>query len=369
MLNSKKVLIVQRVITSYRLELLKGLCDHFLEVGIVTSSGEEKGTLKKTKFNADDFDNLKIHELKSLKINYTGESRSTSLFVYPSVVKLLKSYDFLIIEGTTNIINNSYIIPVAKAMNKHIIWWDSGYSPLKRTLRRKFIDTVIKPLVLLTDKQMAYSSKGEKYLRAYMGGKNAFTNLNTIDTEYFEKIRNEVKTSILNYNFNTNLIRILYVGVVEKRKKIQELIDQVNTLNSDNNNRQYTLDIVGGGNQLEELKSQYQSSLVNFHGPIYDKEALKQFYFKSDLFVLPGDGGLAILQSLLYGLPVLCLYGADGTEEDYIQDKKFLLQKTEDIYEFLKHIETIDRTEYLDYVDKVSSKFWIEKLIKALPNQ
>jgi len=369
MLNSKKVLIVQRVITSYRLELLKGLCEHFSEVGIVTSSGEEKGTLKKAKFNAEDFDNLKIHELKSLKINYTGESRSTSLFVYPSVVKLLKSYDFLIVEGTTNIINNSYIIPVAKAMNKHIIWWDSGYSPSKRTLRRKFIDTVIKPLVLLTDKQMAYSSKGEKYLREYMGGKNAFTNLNTIDTEYFENIRNEVKTSILNYNFNTNLVRLLYVGVVEKRKRIQELIDQVNTLNSENPNRKYTLDVVGGGNQLEVLKNQYQSSLVKFHGPIYDKEALKQFYFKSDLFVLPGDGGLAILQSLLYGLPVLCLYGADGTEEDYIQDKKFLLQKTEDIYEFLKHIEHIDRTDYLDYVDKVSSKFWIEKLIKALPNQ
>ena len=97
MFKSKKVLIVQRVITSYRLELLKGLCEHFSEVGIVTSSGEKNGTLKKASYNLDDYENLNIHELKSFKIHYTGESRSTSIFFYPGVIKLIKLYDFLII--------------------------------------------------------------------------------------------------------------------------------------------------------------------------------------------------------------------------------------------------------------------------------
>lgn len=366
MFKSKKVLIVQRVITSYRLELLKGLCEHFSEVGIVTSSGEKNGTLKKASYNLDDYENLNIHELKSFKIHYTGESRSTSIFFYPGVIKLIKLYDFLIIEGTTNVINNIYIIPIAKVMKKHIIWWDSGYSPAIRTLRRKIIDALIKPLVLMTNKQMAYSSKGEAYLKSHMGAKNSFSNLNTIDTDYFEKIRGEVNTSILEYCFDSSSIKLLYVGVVEKRKKIEELIMCVNNLNSNITDCSYTLDIVGGGNQLEELKSQYQSSDISFYGPIYDKERLKQFYFQSDLFVLPGDGGLAILQSLLYGLPVLCLYGADGTEEDYIHDKEFLLKHTEDIYTFLKEVKNIDRTTYLDYVDKVSSRFWIKKLLIAL---
>lgn len=368
MFKSKKVLIVQRVITSYRLDLLTGLCEHFSEVGIVTSSGEDKGTLKKAKSDSIDYSNLKIHELKSWKIHYTGESRSTSLFVYPAVIKLIKFYDFLILEGTTNIVNNSYIVPIARAMNKHIVWWDSGYSPAVRTKRRKVIDTLTRPFISMTHNQMAYSSKGEAYLRTYMGGDHAFTNLNTINTNYFETIRKDVESSIKSYAFDPLKVKLLYVGVVEKRKKLEELIIQVNSLNEDVTQRLYTLNIVGGGNQLDALRDEYQSDQVNFFGPIYDKSKLKQFYFESDLFVLPGDGGLAILQSLLYGLPVLCLHGADGTEEDYIENKKFLLKSTGDIYPFLKELKDIDRLPYLDYIDKVSSQYWIKKLLNVLPN-
>lgn len=367
MVKNKKILIIQRVITPYRLELLKELCEYFHEVGIVTSRGDSKGTLKKANFNDIHFSNLKIHELKSYKINYKGESRSTSLFFYPSVLRLIKRYDYLVIEGTTNIINNLYMVPLAKVLNKFIIWWDSGYSPSIRTTRRKVIDAIVKPLIKMTDKQMAYSSKGEHYLRKHMGGDNAFLNLNTINTNYFESIRSEVEKSILQYKFNSDVVKLLYVGVVEERKKVEELVNQITQLNSKNLERSYTLDVVGGGNQLDKLIDKYQSAAIRFHGPIYDKEKLKQYYFYSDLFVLPGDGGLAILQSLLYGLPVLCLHGADGTEVDYISDKEFLLENTDQIFGFLQNLKSIDRTQYLDYVDNVSSKIWIERLISVLP--
>ena len=200
-----------------------------------------------------------------------------------------------------------------------------------------------------------------------MGGKHTFTNLNTINTTYFESIRNEVKDSIESYKLNTKHIKLLYVGVIEERKKIEELIQVVIKLNKTNNKEKtYSINIIGGGNQLDYLQSNYEEESIRFHGPIYDKEQLKQFYFKSDLFVLPGDGGLAILQSLLYGLPVLCLYGADGTEEDYIKDKSFLLNDFEEIHPFLNSFNSIDRDLYLDYVDEVSSKYWIQKLLNAL---
>ena len=367
MFKDKKVLIVQRVITSYRLELLKELASHFKEVGIITSKGESKGTLKKAKHSAIELDNVKVIELKSLKFGYSGDSRSTSLFLYPSVVKHINKYDYLILEGTTNILNNSYIIPLARLFKKQIVWWDSGYSLNIRTTKRKVIDAAVRPLIKMTHKQMAYSSKGGAYIKAYMGGKHAFTNLNTINTTYFESIRNEVKDSIESYKLNTKHIKLLYVGVIEERKKIEELIQVVIKLNKTNNKEKtYSINIIGGGNQLDYLQSNYEEESIRFHGPIYDKEQLKQFYFKSDLFVLPGDGGLAILQSLLYGLPVLCLYGADGTEEDYIKDKSFLLNDFEEIHPFLNSFNSIDRDLYLDYVDEVSSKYWIQKLLNAL---
>jgi len=363
---SKKFLIVQRVITSYRLGLLKELCNYFDEVGIVTSQGEKSGTLKKA--NTDkaisEYDNLQIHELNAIKIKYTGETRGTSLFFYPKVISLINKYDVLLLEGTTNIINNSYIIPIARILGKKVIWWDSGYSEETRTVKRKIIDFCIKPFIKITHVQMAYSSKGKRYIENHMGGENVFLNLNTINTEYFETIKNEVENSIKNHKFDSEHIKLLYVGVVEKRKKIEELIHIIQKLNAENPNKKYSLTVIGGGEQLEELKSKHSSSNIIFHGPIYDKEVLKTFYFNSDLFVLPGDGGLAILQSLLYGLPVLCIKGADGTERDYILDPPFLLDSLKDISVFLKSLKPINRSLYTNYVNRVSSRKWVQDLHK-----
>ena len=365
---AKNILIVQRVITSYRLDLLKELCNYFDKVGVVTSQGEESGTLKKANTDKaiNEYNNLQVHELNAFKIKYKGDTRSTSLFFYPKVISLINKYDVLLLEGTTNIINNSYIIPIARMLGKKVIWWDSGYSEEIRTTKRKVIDFCIKPFIKMTHIQMAYSSKGKEYIEKYMGGENVFLNLNTINTKYFETIKGEVANSIKNYKFDDKHLKLLYVGVVEKRKKIEELIQIVQRLNAENLNKKYNLTIIGGGEQLEELKSKYLNSNIIFHGPIYDQETLKTFYFNSDLFVLPGDGGLAILQSLLYGLPVLCLKGADGTERDYLPDESFLKNDLNEIYEFLRGVITINRAQLIDYYKKVCSGGWIENICNKI---
>ena len=216
-MDQRKILIVQRVITPYRLELLKELCGHFKEVVIVTSRGEKTGALKRARAENVSEENLKIKQLKSLRLSYTGESRSTSLFLYPQIVFLLPKYDILLLEGTTNLLNNLLIIPFGRILGKTIIWWDAGYSPEKRTKKRKIIDFFVRPLVRMTDIQMAYSTKGDAYMRNHMGARNSFTNLNTINTTYFEQIKSEVNKSILNYKFEGGQIKLLYVGVIEKR--------------------------------------------------------------------------------------------------------------------------------------------------------
>ena len=83
--------------------------------------------------------------------------------------------------------------------------------------------------------------------------------------------------------------------------------------------------------------------------------------------MLPGDGGLAILQSLLYGLPVLCIKGADGTERDYILDSSFLLDSLKDVSPFLKSSKPINRAVYTNYVNKVSSRKWVQDFHEKTP--
>jgi glycosyltransferase involved in cell wall biosynthesis len=360
-ISELRILFVQRVITTYRLDLFKEFCTSYKHVGIISSNGTQTGTLKiATKSNhQEDCKNLTIHILPSFKINYKGETRSTTIFLYPKAIKFIKKYDIIVFEGTTNIINNSFLIPYAKIQGKKLIFWDAGYSLNKRSLKRKIIDSLNLPLVRLTDLQMAYSKLAGNYMREKMGAKNVFVNLNTINTRYFEKIKKEITDSIDAYSFNKSNIKLLYVGVIEERKKVKELIDIVLLLNK--KGKRFSINIIGGGNQLSELK-EYAKSIneISFTGPIYDKEELKSYYFKSDLFVLPGDGGLAIVQSHLFGLPVVCTKGADGTELDYITYKPFLLDNLSDLYLLLDKLKSIKRSEIYKDLPDISSGKWIQ---------
>ena len=368
-ISRMKILFIQRVITNYRLDLLKLLCNDFVEVGIITSEGDSIGTLKVGNYQdiLNEYNNLKIHKLQSIRIGYTGESRSTNFFLYPKAVNIIKDYDVIVFEGTTNLVNNSYLVPYAKMLGKKTIWWDAGYSLPIRSKKRKLIDAVVKPFVKMTDAQMAYSTLANNYMKNYMGAKNSFLNLNTINTSYFDSILPEINKVIYKYSFDKNNIKLLYVGVVEERKKVKELIDIVIELNSSKRDKYFSINIIGGGNQLDELISySEQYDFITLHGPIYDKEELKHHYFNSDLFVLPGDGGLAILQSLLFGLPVLSIKGADGTELDYITDERLLAESLDNIKLKLSELENINRKDLIDKVPDIKDKHWRTNIINAI---
>ncbi len=359
-ISKLKILFVQRVITDYRLNLIKEFSNSFQQVGIISSKGTQTGSLKiADAFSAlKEYKNISIYILPSIKLNYKGETRSTSLFIYPKAIKYIREYDLIVFEGTTNILNNSYLLPYAKILKKKIIFWDAGYSLNKRSLKRKIIDFVNIPLVQLSDAQMSYSSLAKSYLEQNMGAKNAFVNLNTINTSYFENINDEIVKSIQGYTFDKHNIKLLFVGAIEERKKLKELIDLILLLNK--KNKRFSLNIIGDGNYINTLKEYtLLNKEISFLGPIYDKEVLKFYYFKSDLFVLPGDGGLAIVQSHLFGLPVACTKGADGTEMDYITFKPFLFNDLNELYHLLDNLKSIERSKLYKDLPDISSKKWI----------
>ena len=371
-ISELRILFIQRVITAYRFDLIKEFCTFYKHVGIISSKGTQAGTLKiasNSNFETE-CKNLSIHILSSIRLKHKGESRSTSMFLYPKAIKYIGDYDIIVFEGTTNILNNSFLIPYAKSQRKKIIFWDAGYSLDKRSLKRKIIDNINLPLVRLTDMQMAYSTLAKNYMIKYMGAQNAFVNLNTINTTYFEQIETEVASSISSYSFDKSNIKLLYVGVIEERKKIKELIDIILRLNK--KDKRFSINIIGDGDYINTLKKYSKSNKeISFLGPIYDKEVLKSYYFNSDLFVLPGDGGLAIVQSHLFGLPVVCTKGADGTEMDYITFKPFLLNDLNELYQLLVNLESVDRSKINKDLPDISSKKWISVLndkVKELYN-
>ncbi len=364
--NNQKLLIVQRVLTPYRYELLEKLSPYFKSITILSSNGEKSGAAKSVNISSHS-DNVIVKWLSSIKLSYSGESRSCSFFIYPQSVFKLKEMDILLLEGTTNLINNIYLILIAQLLRKKVVWWDAGYSPPVRSLRRKNIDRFVSMFIRLTDKQIAYSSTAQKYMQKYMGANNCSLVLNTISTTYFSQIKQEVIDSIQAHQFDVKKIKLLYVGAIEKRKKVLELIALVNDLN--NTTQEYSLTIIGDGDYLETCKGFVESNKIDkvkFAGRIYNKEDLKPYYFNSDLFVMPGDGGLAIAQSLLFGLPCVCT-AADGTELDYIDDKQYILNSFSELEFFLKNFsKKYNRSSVLDAIERLQDKYFILSMVKAL---
>jgi len=81
------------------------------------------------------------------------------------------------------------------------------------------------------------------------------------------------------------------------------------------------LTIVGDGpsrQALEQLAGEVLPS-TRFKGAL-EGDPLKNLFQESDLFVLPGTGGLAVQEAMSYALPVIVAEG-DGTQRDLVQSE------------------------------------------------
>lgn len=367
-----KIIIFQRVLPKYRYELIKELSLHeaIKSICIVSTYGELSGA-QKSYDEAKSTEKLTINFVSSFNFSYKGSLRTTFLPFYPKAYLELLKYDIVLLEGTTNIINNIFIIPIARFFGKKIIWWDAGYSESQRSVSRKIKDMVLSILIKSTHQQMAYSSDAQKYMLSYMGAKNVFLNTNTIATHYFEA-RKQLFEKAISIKSNSLPLRLLYVGAIEKRKNVLELIQMCNRLKA--KGISLFLDIVGNGKDKDEIIYQSKTfSFVIFHEASYDYETLEHYYMSSHFFILPGEGGLGVIQAMQFGLPVITVK-ADGTEKDYIDNGQngHICQSIHEIEKTLEEYNS-NFSNYeklaknvLEKASQIGSKRWIHQFIQKV---
>jgi len=108
---------------------------------------------------------------------------------------------------------------------------------------------------------------------------------------------------------------ILFVGRLQARKRVDNLLRACSEMEF-----KPRLIIIGDGPErvhLQMLAGQVYPS-AEFVGAKYGEE-LKPYFSQADLFVLPGTGGLAIQEAMVYGLPIIVAKG-DGTQDDLVRE-------------------------------------------------
>lgn len=249
--------------------------------------------------------------------------------------------------------------------------WGCGYirdeiSGIKRNIRGAFSDFFLRKAHVI----ICYGSKYKRDLiNAGINENKIFIAQNTINIERIFSLDFDRSASI-----SADTYIILFVGALISEKNLDLAIRAVARLIREGFKIKFN--IIGQGSITDDLKSIVVEEKMEEHifvlGPKYDAE-LSSFFIGSDIFILPGTGGLAINEAMAYGLPIISTIG-DGTVADLlIEDHNgyFLndLPDSDNIYNTCRKALSRSKTQLLEMGQKsrqiVSEKATLQKMVSG----
>lgn len=247
----------------------------------------------------------------------------------PGILKILfQDFDLYFVGGYgfPTVVISIFILNI---LNKPWVLIFDGISPLElkrdNSILRKFL---IKGAI----SYFANGTVSKKYLEKNgIPRKKIFNQFMTVDVDYLiqkrkdlTKVRREIR---LKYKISTDSVVVIYSGRLVRNKGVQDLIEVVRNLKNQGYNIKSL--IVGDGNYMQNLKrlSQDIQSDIIFTGYI-NPEELYNYYYASDLFVLPTHNdawGLVVNEAMACGLPVI-VTDAAGCSIDLIKNNGFVIE-------------------------------------------
>lgn len=215
-------------------------------------------------------------------------------------------YTYYIVTGSNNYLINWLLLFYCCIFRKNIYLWSHG------TTKDKFswLEAIKQKLFyrLATGVLLYGASPMDNLLKLGCKKKNLHIIHNSLDTEKQSELYEKLtKSSIYqDYFGNSNPVAI-YIGRIQKRKKIAQLLHAIDYLNK--NGKKVNLVLIGGesdDHSVSELIKQLDlSSQIWKYGPCYDEEKNAQLIYDADVCVSPGNVGLTAIHSLSYGTPVV----------------------------------------------------------------
>jgi glycosyltransferase involved in cell wall biosynthesis len=218
---------------------------------------------------------------------------------------ILKPHAHYIITGTPGSLSNWLLALLAIPLGKKVYAWTHGVTrnltPAGKLIAKSFYHICHKILLYGEDSKKIMLEEGfseEKLIPIY----------NSLDYAKQIIIREKlVPSKIYEEYFKNNNPVIIYIGRIQKRKKIDFLVKAVNDLNKQG--VACNLVIVGSdvdNNGIPELISDLKiANNVWMYGACYEEAKIAELLFNAHACVTPGPVGLTALHALTYGCPVI----------------------------------------------------------------
>jgi len=259
---------------------------------------------------------------------------SYALLVQPSVpVRIWRGrFDVIVCNHSPWIVSNLAVAMYSKLAGIPLVGWGGTMPMAFSGSVGRILKPIWKNVKRLFYQQfsacIAYSSAGAAHFRE-MGvpADRIFIAYNSLDTDIWQKLseqvlanedpRESIRTQL---GISMQAPVVICVGALIPEKRIDLLIEACNEARLRGYNN-LALIIVGEGplRPVLEQKSREQGRItwIYFTGRVSDIE-LSRLLHAADIFVLPGYGGLALQQAMIFGKPVISA-PADGTEKDLVE--------------------------------------------------
>jgi len=347
----KNVILITNVFPHYRKSIWKLLIDNPLyDLKIYYGLNNNIGLFSPPINDSFSFENTK--KIKGVK-NYWVFKKY--LFWQGGLFKpvVTSRFDIIILLGDIATLSTWIWILISKIRNKKIILWSHGIYGNE--------SLIVKHIRLfqlsLGDELLIYGERAKGLLLKYgFEDKNIKVVFNSLDYDYQKELFNDLKSTStkFDYFFDNNLPTILFIGRITKEKKIFQLFEAFNLLNTDS--YRYNLLIIGDGSEKQSLEIKYHQLIkekkVHFYGSEFDEIKIAYHIYNSDLCVSPGNVGLTAVHSLTYNTPLIThdnFKNQMPEAEIIINGVNGFLFKEDDVFDLSQKIELWFEQNNLSY--------------------
>lgn len=249
---------------------------------------------------------MNYDELKGLKKTLNNKFLFSHFYWQKGIFAVLfKKYKNYLMTAEVFSLSTWFLLIVLKFTGKKTYLWTHGWYG-----NEGFVKRIIKKLFFnLASGIFLYGEYAQRLmLKEGFSPSKLHVIYNSMDYDRQIKIRNQIKKSELySQYFGNNNPVLLFVGRIQKIKKLDMILKSMKKL--DDKNIHFNMIFIG-----KEVEETGLSDLVNelelsnrvwFYGSCFDEEILGELIGNADICVSPGNVGLTAIHALMYGTPVI----------------------------------------------------------------
>ncbi|PYV79075.1 MAG: hypothetical protein DMG96_05390 [Acidobacteria bacterium] len=312
-----KVLIIQSLMKQYRVAFFQQLHRALLRDGIHLQVAYSKPTFCESLKG----DNASLPPEIGAEVD--GRWLFGNRVLYQPIIRNIAAADLIIIEQANKYLLNPLILGLSRTKLKKVAFWGHGRS--RQGKGTSFSERVKRRTVTWVDWWFAYTGEVRDYIVQFGFPARRVTVVNnSLDTSMFEQLLAEVTTNDLSgarrsLDLPEHAIVGLFCGSLYPVKHLDFLLSAAIRIRK--TLPDFHLLVIGEGTDSSKVEAAARChNWIHYLGSRFDRE--KATYFRlASVFLMPDSVGLAILDALCAGLPLITTNApTHGPEVEYLQD-------------------------------------------------